>query len=137
MTTQSIQTEKELKDIHFKMLEWKSILGFIEGEMTFINQLLHSYVFEPTTPNLFEKLQEFRIQMIEVNKDLQQLKESIQEQENKLGGMLECDTVSCDTVYFEKYKEIKASMKSFNKHFAAFKADVFQYAGNILKKNKK
>ena len=60
MTTYADIPEISLKNLHFETLEWKSNLQFIQGEVNFINQLLHSYVFEPTTPNLFEKLQEYR-----------------------------------------------------------------------------
>ncbi|WP_299431299.1 hypothetical protein [uncultured Aquimarina sp.] len=137
MTTKINTTNKDLKDIHFDTLESKSSLQFIEDEVLFINQLLHSYVFEPTTPNLFERLQEFRLEIERVKKEIDTLHEEIRKHENELGGMLECDTISCDHYYYEEHESLKKRFNDFYKNFRKLKSEVFNYAGGILKNNKK
>lgn len=131
------KTEDRLKNFHFDRIEWKSGLQFIEGEIQFINQLLNSYVFEPNTPNLFERLQEFKTQIEEIELDIAGIHAEIRKQESELGGMLECDTVSCDTFYDQKHTSLKKMTNLFLKRYKTFKAEVFSYAGGILKKKKK
>lgn len=130
-------SEKELKNIHFETLEWKSNIQFIQGEILFINQLLQSYVFEPTTPNLFEYLQGFKIGIEHLEKEMKKLQEELQKHENQLGGILECDTASCDNLYTENHKRITALFNSFYKEFQMLKNEVFKYARGILKTKKK
>ncbi|AXT58149.1 hypothetical protein D1815_21175 [Aquimarina sp. AD1] len=136
MTTETNTMSSDLKDIHFDTLEWKSSLQFIEGELLFINQLLQSYVFEPTTPNLFERLQQFRQGIENIEKEISKLHQKIRKHESELGGMLECDTISCDHYYFDEHKELRNHFYNFYKNFRTLKSEVFQYAGGILKKNK-
>ncbi len=130
-------SEKELKEIHLDALEWKSSLYFIEGEVQFINQLLNSYVFEPTTPNLFERLQEFKEQITKVEKEIQLVHQNIRKHESELGGMLDCDTISCDHAYYHEHELLKNSFNEFYKKFRELKSKVFGYAGGILKTKKK
>ncbi|WP_103864148.1 hypothetical protein [Aquimarina sp. I32.4] len=137
MTTTTIVSEKGLKDIHLDILEWKSNLQFIKDEAHFINQLLNSYVFEPTTPNLFERLQSFKEQMIFIANELENIHTNIRKHESELGGMLECDTISCDTLYYKEHESLKKSFDNFYKISKKLKSEIFQYAGSILRKNKK
>ena len=137
MITENIQTVQDLKNIHFTTLEWKSSLEFISDEAQFINQLLNSYVFEPNTPNLFERLQEFKEELSVLENDLKILHEHIRNQENKLGGMLECDTISCDEVYLKGIQLLEDEIITFDKKFKSLKSRVFRYAGSILKNKKK
>ncbi|GGX18809.1 hypothetical protein [Aquimarina muelleri] len=130
-------SEKELKDFHLDILDWKSSIQFIETEIQFVKQLLNSYVFEPNTPNLFEKLQEFKDQMEDVENEIQAIHLGIRKHENELGGMLECDTISCDTVYYKEHDRLSNLFNDFYKKFRQLKLKTFSYAGGILKNNKK
>ncbi|WP_271765731.1 hypothetical protein [Aquimarina algiphila] len=129
--------EKELKNIHFDVLEWKSSLCFIKDEILFINQLLNSYVFEPTTPNLFERLHEFRLEIEKIELILEEFNDQIKKHENQLGGMMECDTISCDHFYNKNHESLRDKLRDFYKNFRKLKSEVFSYAGGILRKNKK
>lgn len=131
------KARKELKEMHINILKWKSSLRFIQGEIHFINQLLNSYVFEPNTPNLFERLQEFQEQIVSVEKEIQRINQDIRKHESELGGVLECDTISCDSFYYKTHTSMKAVFDDFYKNFNKLKSDVFHYAGGILRKNKK
>lgn len=130
-------SEKELKDFHLDTLDWKSSIQFIETEIQFIKQLLNSYVFEPNTPNLFERLQEFKSQIEDVETKIQTIHLEIRKHESELGGMLECDTVSCDTAYYKEHNRLKNQFNDFYKKFRELKSKIFTYAGGVLKSSKK
>ncbi len=128
--------EKELKEIHLDILDWKSSLQFIQREIHFINQLLNSYVFEPNTPNLFERLQEYKEQIIVAEEEIKNINRSIRKHESVLGGMLEFDFISYDHSYYQEHVLMKMTFDDFCKNFRELKANIFNYTGNILKKKR-
>jgi hypothetical protein len=135
ITATNNPSKKEIKEIHLDILKWKSSLRFIEGEIQFINQLLNSYVFEPDTPNLFERLQEFKKQIEAIEKEMQNINQDIRTHESKLGGMLECDTISCDNFYYKNHTSVWRTFDDFYKNFSRSKSEIFLYAGGVLRKN--
>ena len=48
-----------IQKLHLETQQWNSSFFLMNDELLFIEQLLHSYVFEPNTPNLFERLQDY------------------------------------------------------------------------------
>ncbi|MGY8915860.1 MAG: hypothetical protein ACKVJF_12365, partial [Flavobacteriales bacterium] len=104
--------------------------------VTFIDNLLNSYVFEPNTPNLFERLQTYQAQIKKNKKRRTIVMDAIDEHEKGLGGMLECTDYACDMEYFQKHESIKAEVVDFLENFQLFKSEIFNYAGGILKKRK-
>ncbi|SHJ30942.1 hypothetical protein [Aquimarina spongiae] len=131
-----ILSQKECKAIHLDTLAWKSSLEFVESEIQFIQQLLNSYVFEPKTPNLFERLQEFKVQLSKVTEEVEGLKNGIRKHESELGGILECDTISESHSYYQEHELMNMTFEKFYRNFRKLKSEVFSYAGTILKSNK-
>ncbi|GAA4112413.1 hypothetical protein GCM10022393_10860 [Aquimarina addita] len=130
-------SEKKIEEIHFDNLTWKSHIDFIEKELQFIERLISSYVFEPTTPNLFERLHEYKNDITNVKNQIYSLRMDLIKHENDMGGILECDTVSCDTFFYQQYKKMTQKFADFQVEFSNLKNNVFKYAGGVLKKNKK
>ncbi len=127
---------KKVEELHYQSNQWKSNLSFLRDELTFINQLLHSYVFEPNTPNLFERLQNYQDQLKKVNSEEIGLQQLIAKHETDLGGMLECSDDICDEEYYGKHKALEAQITDCLLNFRELKAEIFNYAGGILKKRK-
>jgi len=127
---------KKVEELHFELQGWKSNLSFIEDEITFIGHLLNSYVFQPNTQNLFERLQDYLRRLKKTETRKKQLQKSIIEHENKLGGMMECTDEYCDLQYYRKHEAIKAEIVDFISNFRTLKSEIFNYAGGIMKKSK-
>lgn len=128
--------EKKLEELHWDLQKWKSNIQFIEDEMLFINRLLHSYVFEPRTPNLFERLELFKRAYDKSKKEKEDLKRLISKHENTIGGILECTSTICDFAYYKNHEQL---CKRITKHFENYlqlKSDIYNYAGAILKRKK-
>ncbi|MET6989913.1 hypothetical protein [Sediminicola arcticus] len=130
------EQEKKVDLLHTESRNWKSSLHLVNDEVIFIDNLLSSYVFEPNTPNLFERLQTYQAQ-IKKNKEHKTLvMHAIQKHEKGLAGMLECADYSCDLGYYQKHEAIKAYVVAFLENFQGLKSEIFNYAGGILKKKK-
>ncbi len=140
MDYQGKLTKKEVSvkvdGMHREVLHWKSCLQFIQDELTFIKQLLNSYVFEPNTPNLFERLQDYKAQIKKSNTNLDVITEKIGNHEHSISGLLECTDTVCDTFYHQKHEKLKAETVAYLEMFKDLKYEIFEYAGGILKKRK-
>lgn len=121
---------------HEDVKVWKSNIALAVDEIRFIENLTQSYAFEPTTPNLFERLEEFKTQMYKIKKLLDTIQELLSKHDLELSGMLECDTVSCDIYFQEKHLLIKESYRQFVNSYGKTKTEIFNYCGTILKKRK-
>ncbi|MET7028286.1 hypothetical protein [Sediminicola luteus] len=130
------EQEKKVELLYAESHNWKSSLYLVSDEVTFIDNLLNSYVFEPNTPNLFERLQKYQAQ-IKKNKERKiVVLDSIDKHQKDLGGMLECTDYACDLGYYQKHEAIKAEVVGFLENFQLLKSEIFNYAGGILKKRK-
>tara|TARA_R110002051_G_scaffold88864_3_gene156670 strand:+ start:6811 stop:7230 length:420 start_codon:yes stop_codon:yes gene_type:complete len=130
------EQEKKVELLHAESLNWKSSLHLVNDEMTFMDNLLNSYVFEPNTPNLFERLQNYLAQLIKNKERRTIVIDAIDRHQKDLGGMLECTDYACDLEYFKKHEAIKAEVVGFLESFQLLKSEIFNYAGGILKKRK-
>ncbi len=122
--------------LHAASKSWLSSLRFIEDELKFIENLLHSYVFEPNTPNLFERLQDYLERLQTIQKQKKKLAEQLQLHENSLSGVLECQEHSANKSYRDRHRELQIEYLLFETDYQKLKSEIFNYAGGILKKRK-
>lgn len=132
----TIGQEKKVEELHWEIQKWKSHFQFLDDELTFIERLLGSYVFQPNTPNLFERLQEYKIQIQKIETTKKEVRDDISTHENTLGGMLECMDSNCDLAYYRKHDKLKKEVDTCFTEFQELKSKIFNYAGGILKKRK-
>lgn len=130
------EPEKIVEKLHWESLKWKSHFLIMEDELLFINRLLNSYVFESSTPNLFERLMEYKSRIKQVEERKNAAKTSLIVHESELGGLLECLAKSCDKAYQEEHETIEAEVMGCMEDFQNLKLEIFNYTGSILGKNK-
>ncbi|MEZ4811625.1 MAG: hypothetical protein R2819_14795 [Allomuricauda sp.] len=128
--------ENRIEALHIQLQQWKSHLQFIEDETAFIERLLNSYVFEPRTPNLFERLETFKQRFRESKKERERLKRAIIRHEGILGGIYECTSKICDEGYYQKHCELQERVQQYFEDYLKLKTEVYGYAGSILKRRK-
>ena len=125
--------EEYLLKFHRDVIWWKTIIEFTETEVSFINRLLNSNVFDVNHPNIFENLKKFKHQIKTLTRELNNIKEIIEGHDNKMRGMIECDDLSCDAAYLENHESLKMVFEKFFKNFSEYKSRVFNYTGSMLK----
>ena len=132
-----IRTEQlSCAQLHAATKSWLSSIRFIEDELKFIENLLQSYVFEPNTPNLFERLQDYLERLQTINSQKKKLTNQLQEHENGLSGVLECKGHPTSKSYGDRHRELHIEYLLFETDYQKLKAEIFNYAGGILKKRK-
>jgi len=128
--------EEKVNELHWEIQQWKSNFRFIDDEIMFITHLLDSYIFEPNTPNLFERLQNYKARLKKLKSTKAKLQSQISIQENNLGGMLECTENTSDLEYCNKHEKLQTLVDDCISKFQELKSEIFNYAGGILKKRK-
>ncbi len=128
--------KKKKEELHNDCRYWQSTLCFINDEIVFIKRLLSSYIFEPNTPNLFERLQDYQERIRSVEQKRAQVLDNITSHDNSLGGILECADDACFDGFEHKHEVLKSTVVTFNEEFKLLKSEIFNYAGGILKKRK-
>ncbi len=126
-----------IEELHRDSLKWISTVQFAREELNFIRKLLNSYIFEPTTPNLFERLQVYLGGLERSENELKDLEQQIHIHERELGGIIECDTLPEDQQYGNKHRELEKLVEEVLGKFTMLKSEIFNYAGGILRKRKK
>ncbi|NNK17598.1 MAG: hypothetical protein HKP49_00435 [Maribacter sp.] len=133
--TKADQTKK-IEELYTDFQHWKSHLNLMQDELSFIDHLLNSYIFEPNTPNLFERLQDYKTRLKKVSVNRLEVSQIIAKHEKELGGMMQCTDAVCDKAYYKKHEITKAESVSCLENFQNLKSEIFQYAGGILKGRK-
>ena len=134
-----MKTEVEnnkVQELYLDLQKWKSYIHFIDDEMQFIEKLLNSYVFEPRTPNLFERLELFKQKFAKSKADKLMIKELIAQHEGEMAGILECTTPICDSTYRKKHKDFIKKISDYIESYLRLKSEVYAYAGSVLKSAK-
>ena len=137
-----IQKETEIKGLvkaeaQYRVCqEWLSTVLFALDELSFIDKLLHSYVFEPTTPNLFERLQDYLARLEDAKAQLKELDLLIHDHEKELGGLLEYTQTPDDLAFDQDHEQLWLKTKEVLGKFGMLKSEIFNYAGGILRKRK-
>lgn len=111
---------------------WKSALGYIEAETRFIDQLLNAHIYKENTPNLFERLQNFKKETEEKNRETKNLKKEVANYEDKLQGFLERQDIFGDTNYLGNHMEIRDRFEEFYISFNDYKTRLYNYIGGML-----
>lgn len=128
--------KKKIQELYTELQKWKSYIHFIDDEMQFIDRLLNSYVFEPRTPNLFERLEHFKQKFAKSKDDKKEMKRLITQHEGNMAGILECTTSNCDSAYRQKHKDFLKKVADYVEDYLLLKSEVYTYAGSVLKRGK-
>ncbi len=113
---------------------WNGMLAFYQKDLGFAEKILSAKLFKPDIPNLLERLQEFNKRINDLKKTITEFSTQVQEHENEMQGLVECDTVSCDIIYQNRHLVMENHFKEKSMHFQSEKSKIFDYMGSILTK---
>lgn len=129
-------SEKKVQELYLELQKCKSHIHFIDDEMQFIDSLLNSYLYEPRTPNLFERLELYKQKFAKSKKDKKSIKRLIAQHEGEMAGILECTTTSCDSAYYKKYCDFVEKFSRYLDDYLKLKSAIYNYVGSVLKQRK-
>ena len=126
-----------IEELHRETQKLISSLHFTQDELKFIEKLLQSYVFEPNTPNLFERLQDYLRRLELAKENLAELNHLIIAYEAELSGLLQSHGTDEKGESVRRYNQLRNLHDELQEKFRMLKSEIFNYAGGILKKRRK
>lgn len=126
--------EKNVDDLIADTTHWDRAFREYTAEITFYKTLLTSDVFEDKMPNLYERLQEYYIQITELKDEKIQLQEAILNHKNDLNGMMECEDISCESFYHSQHQNLMDRIEKHLSKFRELKIKIIQFTTPLLKK---
>ena len=133
MENQEFSNEELISILHKDVVCWKLNLEFAETKILFINRLLNSSAFKQQIPNLFERLEQFKLQIRTETSALENLKEDVNNYESKIQNLAECEHLFCDADYLKNLDILKTQFEQFSKTLGDLSSKIFNYTGAILK----
>ena len=133
MKTTAVNEEVNL---HTEARDWQSATVFINDELNFIENLLKSYIYEPDTPNLFERLQNYQGRIKDTREAFEKLHNEICAHDALLGGIIESPGEGNLREFCAEHVDLRRRVKQFVNEFRLLKSEIFNYAGGILRKHK-
>lgn len=115
MADAGVQLEqiKKIEKLYDDSRQWKSGFLFMEDEIRFLFNILHSYHFEPNTPKHFKRLQNYLKRLDDIKPRKIKLQRRILEHESSLGGILECTDPVCDFGFHQKHDKVMIKVENF------------------------
>lgn len=132
MLDQKNSSEEILRDFHSDTLLWKSLVGYMEKEVAFLGNLLHTNMYQEVMTDHQQRFKSYKTELETKTREIHQLKKEVLEYEGELRGILECEDIYCDTFYMENHKTFRLRFEQLFIAFNDYKVKVFQYIGNLL-----
>lgn len=124
--------EKYLSEIS----KWEDSLMFISEEMKFLGKLLSTGSFEPNIPNLYERLQQYSKKLQDLKNEEILLEKEIEKHKTDFDKELEENGEQKDSLIKRTHIQLRKNINAFSKKNSGLKLEIFNYTGNILKKNR-
>ena len=124
--------DKSIDELQFNSSLWKSELKFIDVEVSFIKQLIKTYPIKSEIPNSVEHLQFFIEQLNSMEKEAHSITDDLKNYTKELGGMTECDKLSCDNFYVIAYEKLAKAVYKYLRKYRKLKTQIYEYLNGSL-----
>ena len=124
--------EKQVAQLHWKIQQWKLRFQLMDEEINFINRLLDSNAFKPNTPNLFERIMDYKNRVEKISSKSVALRTQISSHENTLGGMSDKTESSSNINTYKKNDQLQVEVDACLRDFQNLKSEIFNYTGSIF-----
>ena len=124
--------EKQVAQLHWKIQQWKLRFQLMDEEINFINRLLDSNAFKPNTPNLFERIMDYKNRVEKISSKSVALRTQISSHENTLGGVSDKMESSSNINTYKKNDQLEVEVDACLGDFQNLKSEIFNYTGSIF-----
>ncbi len=123
--------EKYLSEIS----KWQNSLVLVSEETKFLAKLLNTGIFEPNIPNLEERLQQYSKKLQNFKNGEKLMEKEIENHKTDFAKEFEENGEQNASLIKTTHIELRKNIKAFLKRNSRLKLEIFNFAGDILKKN--
>jgi hypothetical protein len=129
----SFSKDKTIEELLYNISLWISDYAFINIELSFIKRLIKAYPFSSTTPNLYERLQLFILELDNFEQAKNNILVKINDYDKKLIECEETKAIDLDHLYLAEYEKLAEEVFMYLKHYKNLKIRIFEYINGLIK----
>jgi hypothetical protein len=129
----SFSKDKTIEELLYNISLWISDYAFINIELSFIKRLIKAYPFTSTTPNLYERLQLFILELDNFEQAKNNILVKINDYDKKLNECEETKAIDLDHLYLAEYEKLAEEVFMYLKHYKNLKIRIFEYINGLIK----
>lgn len=122
--------DKMHKDAKF----WNMAIKLYKYDLRFITTLLNGKIFKQNSPNLFERIAQWKLEIQELEEKIINFLSKIREHEHEMSGLIECDDISCDITYINRHQEIETLFREQFLYLQKEKQKILDFVESALQK---
>ncbi len=122
--------EKYLSEIS----KWQNSLVMVSKETKFLSKLLSTRIFESNIPNLEERLQQYSKKLQNFENGEKLMEKEIENHKTDLAKEFEENEEQNASLIKTTHIELRKNIKAFLKRNSGLKLEIFNFAGDNLKK---
>lgn len=120
-------------NMHIDILKIKSTLQYIEEDIELMMQKVTYANYKSPIPNLFEKLSDFKIELLSIQQRSNLLLKQIMVFENKISFLQELDDLDKDKIYTGQHQSIREKMTLLKSDYKLLKSKIINFTNGLLK----
>lgn len=131
----SFGNSKSINEILYVINCWNLDLKFTKSEINFILKLIETYPFNSNIPNLFERIQLFSKDLLEIENERKKLLSKIENYRKDLIGQEEQHHFETHDYYLIEFHHTAEMVFDYQKKLKKLKGTVFEYVTGLIETN--
>lgn len=123
---------KTVEELLYYSSLWITEFSFVKIELAFINRLIKAYPFTATTPNLYERLQLFILELDNFDKAKENILVKINDYDKKLRESQETESLAFDHFHMAEFEKLAEEVFMYLKHYKKLKIRIFEYINGLM-----
>lgn len=124
--------EKSIEnDMQVDMIKIKSTLRYIAEDLDLVMQRVTYPNYSKHIPNLYERLTEFKNDLLKIKQELSTLLQQIEEFEIKLNLAMGLDEINNSKINIDKHGELRHAMQQLKVKYKALKFRIIEFTKNL------
>ncbi len=116
---------KSINELLYYISLWTTEFEFIKIELSFLKHLIKTYPFKSRTPNLFEHLQLFVLDLDSLEEDRNLILKNIHHQKKQLNNKLKSSNLN--------FEDLEEEVFNYLEGYKKLKVRIYQYISGLIK----
>ena len=128
----SFNSNKSIEELKYNISKAISKLENLQLELEFYTLLVEKPIYKKHMPNVFERLTEFRKELVQLDKTRKKVLQDLYKQARLIKNKIECQDMACDTFFIKTQDDMELQVVHFQNSLSDFKFKFFPYLKSVL-----
>lgn len=128
----SFNSNKSIEELQYNISRNITTIENLKFELQFYKFLLSKTIFKPHVINLYERLTQFKNEIITMNESSITLINELNSHAHQIRNKIECEDLACDNFFIKNHDDLELKVFRFNTNIFNFKFRLFQYIESVI-----